>query len=982
VDWIKVQAGNYAIVDPNDPGYILYISDVEYREYWKVAQSNRKTLVVLARPNELKPADSLITAPKPTSPNSPAFYFRLSKVYSRVARALWSSAFPDGSVAPSKRNLRSLFSLWGNSLRLWTGHRQSSAYLATDSIAVTRHLSQILKDKGPLGLVLYLKTSLTVVNRYLAGQPLTNTWELKMAVGISSGLPSWIPVEARSAIRSRSKPVIRVWTSLLYTYKCMKAEGKLSIQSVTAKRWTVDRHLQSEFFHFVRDVYIPHFKLKEAFKLNPTAFLQPPISTSGGPNGPSMKGAGLDAWNLTNTSEGKDILRLIQNVISWYPQPTDKRTRNFVTEFQRLLSELAPKGKPDSAKPRLGKIALLREAAGKVRVIGMLDYFSQWALRPLHTALADVLKFISQDGTHDQDHAVRSFCEEMNLAGERWFSSLDISSATDTIPYQMYEWILTAFGVPPRVSESILSLLRDRTYHTGSPGALGNGIKFTIPPLLSPVKALAYLRDMGVPIVKEGLFSDAQLELARYTKKQVAKARLQWSKIPKAVMYGRGQPMGAYSSFPLLGLWHHCFIQFAAFQVGKFPFTEYRVLGDDSVIADSSPEMPVANAYLGLASKIGIPIHPLKSFRSKSFWTFASRSFLEGSEVTPLSVKAEMSVLSVSARVEFALSAISKGWVSEGPTHSNQKWLSGLVRVLCDPFDYWINLQNLKEGRTSYLVSNLLAAALVPIQQTSLLLATKRPPVSGWMASIRGSSGYLSAQADIRSGNYVPGSRYSIMLMGVVGILWTRLATLIYESNLVNWANQDFLIDLEFEEENTAVDILNARAKFPSEFPTYVNVEELNALFDGQDYESFITKDNRVALHKVYNGEIAITKSQKELLEMNQQKLDLIREEVRKKDFLDPGDRIRIIEDGLCVLLQTICDWPSTQRLKDIPLDHATSPLQRDIGARFPENAVKTAIQKLSGVVLGMICKIETSTWPDEDFAPLPQGEDVPGHTT
>jgi hypothetical protein len=43
------------------------------------------------------------------------------------------------------------------------------------------------------------------------------------------------------------------------------------------------------------------------------------------------------------------------------------------------------------------------EAAGKIRVIAIVDPITQWVLKPLHDWLFSILANIPQDGTFNQD---------------------------------------------------------------------------------------------------------------------------------------------------------------------------------------------------------------------------------------------------------------------------------------------------------------------------------------------------------------------------------------------------------------------------------------------------------------------------------------------------------------------------------------------------------------------------------------------------
>jgi len=78
-----------------------------------------------------------------------------------------------------------------------------------------------------------------------------------------------------------------------------------------------------------------------------------------------------------------------------------------------------------------------------------------------------------------------------------------------------------------------------------------------------------------------------------------------------AYRYAVGQPMGAYSSFPMLALTHHVIVQVAARRAGIGQwFSNYAILGDDIVIADPR----VAPHYLNIMrDTLGVDINLSKS---------------------------------------------------------------------------------------------------------------------------------------------------------------------------------------------------------------------------------------------------------------------------------------------------------------------------------------------------------------------------------
>jgi hypothetical protein len=85
---------------------------------------------------------------------------------------------------------------------------------------------------------------------------------------------------------------------------------------------------------------------------------------------------------------------------------------------------------PEAESNHLGKLGLKIEPAGKVRVFAMVDAFTQWALKPLHDRIFEILRDIPMDGTFDQLRPIHLLKE----AGHTRFWSFDLSSATDRLP--------------------------------------------------------------------------------------------------------------------------------------------------------------------------------------------------------------------------------------------------------------------------------------------------------------------------------------------------------------------------------------------------------------------------------------------------------------------------------------------------------------------------------------------------------------------
>jgi hypothetical protein len=246
-----------------------------------------------------------------------------------------------------------------------------------------------------------------------------------------------------------------------------------------------------------------------------------------------------------------------------------------VKDSTAILPNVHPTGKNAS-----GRLALLEEAAGKVRVVALLDVWSQWALKPLHNWIFDLLRSIPQDGTFDQLKPVKTLLGK--VSNDTTIYSYDLSAATDRLPVVIQELLLAqVFG--ESFAKCWRELLVGRPYWISKKTARERGLA------------------------------------------------------TRALRYAVGQPMGGYSSWAMLALTHHLMVQFSAFRAGmRGWFTLYAVLGDDIVIADSR----VARKYRALCRLLGVEIGLNKSLVSKGrTLEFAKKLFFQGEDISGLPLK-------------------------------------------------------------------------------------------------------------------------------------------------------------------------------------------------------------------------------------------------------------------------------------------------------------------------------------------------------
>jgi hypothetical protein len=102
-------------------------------------------------------------------------------------------------------------------------------------------------------------------------------------------------------------------------------------------------------------------------------------------------------------------------------------------------------------------LAVIKEGAGKNRIVALTDWWTQALCLPLHNAVFKILRSIKQDGTFDQHAPVSLLHDHIALHGA-W--SFDLSAATDRLPVLLQCQILSTLGLT--WSKYWMSLLASR----------------------------------------------------------------------------------------------------------------------------------------------------------------------------------------------------------------------------------------------------------------------------------------------------------------------------------------------------------------------------------------------------------------------------------------------------------------------------------------------------------------------------------------
>lgn len=506
-----------------------------------------------------------------------------------------------------------------------------------------KHCVSIGRHSGRKGLVLYLKVCNVLLVQALPGGELSFEPRKVGRTAVSrcrDGLPRVIPSFARTLIRSGDRITIQLWLSFFGIYRVIPFKGKVKFDTILAPAPNLPDSFLTEWVWFLRNVFLPRVSEHTGTALvdggldlleRPQPFVIQSVSAdrfedpritgfidglkldrktgryplTGTPTAYAHRFNAAKRWTVTPSSDGfiglssnllLDYLRLIPGgygtTKSLWTLLED--TADFMPMARAFTRVARPEGLSSErlegigVRPNAhgygtnlcGRLALLPEPAGKVRVVALADIWSQWALKPLHDWLFDILREIPQDGTFDQLRPVKLLLKKVSPTQAIY--SYDLSAATDCIPIAIQELLLAQiFG--PAYAEAWANLLVGRPYAIPKKVAKGLGLS------------------------------------------------------SRFIRYGTGQPMGAYSSWGMLAFVHHAMVQFCAYRAGiKGWFDLYAVLGDDVVIAHDG----VARKYRALCRLLRVKIGLEKSLVSTGLTLeFAKRLFFRGEDISGLPAK-------------------------------------------------------------------------------------------------------------------------------------------------------------------------------------------------------------------------------------------------------------------------------------------------------------------------------------------------------
>jgi hypothetical protein len=275
----------------------------------------------------------------------------------------------------------------------------------------------LLANNGIVFTIAYLKQSRLHITRYLAGKPLLVN---RKGVSLVKGWPKRL-LFLKELYDSKDNNKLRYIYTLLAIPRGLQFTReevdsvKPDYSSITEPRkgfYTVPSWFVKKFVNSLKFTpFLPDYSEKSHY-----------LSMKEGPNGKSTYSAESSILQL-----GYPELNAIYHLIK--DDKAKKALDAFYTQAWNRMDLLKPK------RLGSGRLGIVNDPELKKRVIAMVDYHSQWVLRPIHNKLLEILSNIDCDRTYTQDPVHQ-------WDGSNKFHSLDLSSATDRFPVSLQTKVL------------------------------------------------------------------------------------------------------------------------------------------------------------------------------------------------------------------------------------------------------------------------------------------------------------------------------------------------------------------------------------------------------------------------------------------------------------------------------------------------------------------------------------------------------------
>jgi len=291
-----------------------------------------------------------------------------------------------------------------------------------------------VKTRGALDTCKRIKAIRLHVTRYISGTPLKEAAHPSLSIN-KRGLPRNLGNLQELVDGSVSEQ--RLLMTLLLVSRVIPVIGKPDLSPITAPFNGTDlTALKKDVAWVISDL---------GLKIDRPVWSEPHLTTRRSPNGQALV-ASMYELTILPASLQRDLGILGGQELSAYIEGL----REFPLEAWMAKLPVKPNG-------LIRKLSTINDPEGKCRIIGLLDYWSQTALKPLHDEIFSLLRGFRGDATFNQKGWDRW------LASTGPYYSLDLSNATDRFPAEMQRFILEQ-AIDPEYAGAWVRVLTDHEF--------------------------------------------------------------------------------------------------------------------------------------------------------------------------------------------------------------------------------------------------------------------------------------------------------------------------------------------------------------------------------------------------------------------------------------------------------------------------------------------------------------------------------------
>lgn len=276
-----------------------------------------------------------------------------------------------------------------------------------------KKVNKLVETRGLADTVRYVKASRNCCMRVVTCEPL----EFEKGIKLQDGWPVWL---SDLRVLTDTREGLQILMTLLLVLRGVILPPVLDIQPIVSPWKGSDSITEKELFHACRRLGIsPRSCEWKKFHM----------STKSGPQGQALL-MSLTELALLPQELIADIKLLGGDKLT---QIIDKLLCKTLGDYSivDIWKTFFP-----ARSTSFRKISYFSDKEGKTRVIAILDYWTQTALRPLHDSLNGILRRIWNDCTFNQNH----FLTCLPSLGP--YYSLDLSNATDRMPLVLQKRVL------------------------------------------------------------------------------------------------------------------------------------------------------------------------------------------------------------------------------------------------------------------------------------------------------------------------------------------------------------------------------------------------------------------------------------------------------------------------------------------------------------------------------------------------------------